>query len=163
MAVIVERTAVRALIVDDDGCVLMMQVVNPSTAGPIWITPGGGLDPGEPHEDALRREVAEELGLELAPEDIGPAIWVRTVDFSWDGQAIHQDETFHLVRRPRFTPERCTDEGLDFPHRWWSAAEIETSVEQFAPDGLAARLARLLAGPPPAAPIDVSTPEGGTS
>jgi len=35
-----------------------------------WALPGGRLDPGETPEDAARRECAEEVGLELAPESV---------------------------------------------------------------------------------------------
>ncbi len=31
----------------------------------LWATPGGGLEAGENHDDALRRELVEELGLQL--------------------------------------------------------------------------------------------------
>ena len=31
----------------------------------VWSLPGGGVDPGEDPEDAIRREVSEELGLTL--------------------------------------------------------------------------------------------------
>ncbi|MFI5045647.1 MAG: NUDIX domain-containing protein [Acidimicrobiia bacterium] len=41
------RRAVRALLVDPDGAVLLMQLTDPSTDRAVWITPGGGLDDGE--------------------------------------------------------------------------------------------------------------------
>lgn len=40
----------------------------------VWALPGGGIDAGEQPEDAVRREVREELGLNLnALEDLGTA------------------------------------------------------------------------------------------
>ena len=35
-----------------------------------WALPGGRLDPGESPEDAVRRELAEEVGLHVGPEDV---------------------------------------------------------------------------------------------
>jgi 8-oxo-dGTP diphosphatase len=40
----------------------------------VWDLPGGHVEPGERPEDALRREVAEELGAELEGVDGGPVL-----------------------------------------------------------------------------------------
>jgi 8-oxo-dGTP diphosphatase len=44
----------------------------------VWDFPGGHVEPGENPLDALRREVAEELGAELTGVDGGPVL--RRVD-----------------------------------------------------------------------------------
>jgi mutator protein MutT len=44
----------------------------------VWDFPGGHIRPGEQPEEALRREVAEELGAELEGVDGGPVL--RQVD-----------------------------------------------------------------------------------
>ena len=40
----------------------------------VWDFPGGHVQPGEHPEDALRRELAEELGIELEGLDGGPVL-----------------------------------------------------------------------------------------
>jgi 8-oxo-dGTP diphosphatase len=40
----------------------------------VWDFPGGHVLPGERPEDALRREIAEELGAELESTDGGPVL-----------------------------------------------------------------------------------------
>jgi 8-oxo-dGTP diphosphatase len=42
-----------------DGCVLVCRTVS---NGKLWL-PGGGIEEGETHEEALRREVMEETGI----------------------------------------------------------------------------------------------------
>ncbi|MEV7524101.1 NUDIX hydrolase [Streptomyces sp. NPDC091371] len=62
-----DRRRVAAVIIRD-GCVLMVRERGLGPAGrhdgpEYWTLPGGGLEPGEEPEDAVRREVAEEVGL----------------------------------------------------------------------------------------------------
>jgi 8-oxo-dGTP pyrophosphatase MutT (NUDIX family) len=40
----------------------------------VWDFPGGHVNPGEHGDDALRRELAEELGIELEGLENGPVL-----------------------------------------------------------------------------------------
>ncbi|MEZ3161839.1 NUDIX hydrolase [Microbacterium sp. BWT-B31] len=54
------RVAAYAVITDDDGRVLLAHWNESGRSG--WTLPGGGLEPGEDPENAVRREVTEETG-----------------------------------------------------------------------------------------------------
>jgi ADP-ribose pyrophosphatase YjhB (NUDIX family) len=56
-----------ALCVDDEGRVLLARRAGEPFRG-YWDLPGGFLDEGEHPLDALRRELLEETGLEVAPD-----------------------------------------------------------------------------------------------
>ena len=56
----IKREAVRAVIIRDDKYLLIYSPVNGD-----YKFPGGGMEPGESIEDALRREVLEECGFEI--------------------------------------------------------------------------------------------------
>ena len=63
------RTRVIAvpILTDADGRVLLCRMADGRGVFPgQWALPGGGVEPGERIDDALRREVREELGIELA-------------------------------------------------------------------------------------------------
>jgi double-stranded uracil-DNA glycosylase len=62
----IERPAVRGLVVDRAGRTLLVQFRD-GTGQVWWATPGGGIDPGEAPEEALSRELVEEIGLADAP------------------------------------------------------------------------------------------------
>lgn len=63
-----------------DGRILLVRRLRPPEAG-CWSLPGGKIDPGEPHEEAIRREVMEELGIRLAETRL-----LCVVDLMADGQ-----------------------------------------------------------------------------
>jgi nucleoside triphosphatase len=60
------RLIVVAVVTDDDRRVLLCRMSPDRGVFPgLWALPGGGVEPGERIEAALRREVREELGIEL--------------------------------------------------------------------------------------------------
>jgi 8-oxo-dGTP diphosphatase len=55
------RTTVVGAAIVRDGCVLAARRTSPAAAAGRWEFPGGKVEPGETWEDALAREVTEEL------------------------------------------------------------------------------------------------------
>ncbi|MDD2853310.1 MAG: NUDIX domain-containing protein [Desulfuromonadaceae bacterium] len=62
-------TSVVAVIVDDEGRVLLTRRSIPPFLDQ-WVMPGGKVELGEPLLDALKREVHEEVGLEVEVEGL---------------------------------------------------------------------------------------------
>ena len=63
---------VAAALVDDGGRVLVTQRPAGKSLAGLWEFPGGKVEPGERPEDALVRELAEELGVVVAVVDLAP-------------------------------------------------------------------------------------------
>jgi 8-oxo-dGTP pyrophosphatase MutT (NUDIX family) len=149
------REAVRAIVIDDRRRLLLVRFA--VAEGDLWATPGGGIEDGESHEAAIRRELYEEVG--LRDSEVGPAIWTRTHRFTFlPGFGGHR-ETFYLVRAhekpgpPGFSDEELRAEGL-VGSRWWTLTELEGSrSERFAPTRLPELYGSLLAEGPPRRPI----------
>ena len=58
------REIVRAILIDENNNVCLEKLLDDDGFGPrdYYETPGGGIKPGESHDDALHREIAEEVG-----------------------------------------------------------------------------------------------------
>lgn len=63
---------VAVALIGRDGRVLMQRRRRGSRYGSLWEFPGGKVEPGESLESALFREIEEELGISLNPNDIEP-------------------------------------------------------------------------------------------
>jgi 8-oxo-dGTP diphosphatase len=59
-------------LVDADGRVLLAQRPAGKSMAGLWEFPGGKVDPGETPESALIRELAEELGIDVAASCLAP-------------------------------------------------------------------------------------------
>ncbi len=74
------------VLVDADGRVLLAQRPAGKAMAGLWEFPGGKVDPGETPEAALIRELAEELGIDVAASCLAPFTF-----------ASHAYPDFHLL------------------------------------------------------------------
>jgi len=139
------RTAVRALVIDDDDRILLVQYRRPVGDETWWGTPGGGVDPGESDQQALARELQEEIGLH--DFELGPVLYEHVGEFPWARQLFRQVNTTYLVRvrehEPRATIDLTAEGVIDV--RWWSRSELEATDAQLAPSDLLERVRNLTA------------------
>ena len=77
---------VAAALIDGKGRILLAQRPKEKHMGGLWEFPGGKLEAGERPEEALARELHEELGIVVNPADLKP------INF-----ASHAYEDFHLL------------------------------------------------------------------
>ncbi len=156
------RDIARALVFDPDQRLLLIAYESVRPIDPakpedrtFWFMPGGGLEAGETHVEACRRELSEEIG--VADAEIGP-------------QVASCDGPFHLFRTSRYARERYfvvrlpdaavdtsrlaeTEDNPVLGTRWWTLAELESTAERIEPRGLAEVARDIVAGTIPASPV----------
>jgi 8-oxo-dGTP pyrophosphatase MutT (NUDIX family) len=152
---IVEREAVRAILLTPEQEILLLRIRAPEGGDEFWITPGGGLEPGETIEAGLRRELMEELG--LTQFVMGPLVWRRQHTFNWGKKRICQREQYYIVPAARFEPQMtdATEAQYLDRFRWWPVAELAHARERLTPLSLAQIVAQYLVHGPLHEPLEV--------
>jgi 8-oxo-dGTP pyrophosphatase MutT (NUDIX family) len=151
----IERDAVRAILLTPAHEVLLLRVRPPDGRESFWVTPGGGMNPGEDVRDCLRRELREELGIEQFA--LGPLVWRRQHTFNWAGRRICQHERYHVVDVEKFVPrmlDPVESEVIDCL-RWWSVGELSSTRERLVPLSLADIMAKFIRDGAPTGPLAV--------
>lgn len=133
------RIRVAAAVVRREGRVLLTRRPPGGPFGLRWEFPGGKLEPGETVEQALARELREELGVGARP---GPTLAVHAHDYA-NGLAVE----LHFVA--------CELESLDFRPssavhavRWSAPGEVDPAEVLEADRAFLAALARDERGDP---------------
>jgi 8-oxo-dGTP pyrophosphatase MutT (NUDIX family) len=134
------RLTSRILIFDEQDRILLYLTVGSVPAERTrWITPGGGVEPGESHAEGARRELFEETGLDIS--DLGEPVWRQ--DFVPDYAGGDHDTAhaeYYLLRTTAFQPSRenwTAEELLDvLETRWWTLDELASTTEPFRPPEL---------------------------
>ena len=139
----IPRPAVRALLVDERERVLLMRWQR-DFGSLFWVTPGGGVEPGESTAEALRRELREEAG--LADPVQGRLVWTSefvTPEYATSRHRawLRQRDDVYLVRvrADEVDVPDLVDEGVT-EHRWWTVDELERSEDLFGPLDLPSRV-----------------------
>lgn len=77
---------VAAALIDTDGRVLIAQRPEGKALAGLWEFPGGKIEPGERPEQALIRELHEELGIDVNAACLAPFVFTS-----------HAYDSFHLL------------------------------------------------------------------
>ena len=134
----ISRPVARVLVLDPSDHLLLLFDDRDEERGGFWYPPGGRIEKGETPEQAARRELLEEIGLDT---QLGPLVHRCRARFVYRGRRYDQDEWHFLVRTERtdtlVSRQSDNETAAVAAHRWWSLADLAATQEPIYPEGLA--------------------------
>jgi 8-oxo-dGTP pyrophosphatase MutT (NUDIX family) len=135
------RETARIMLIDEKDQIFLLKTHFDPEVGlpPRWLTPGGGIDQGETTLVAAVRELFEETGLAVDPENLGEPVLVATGRWDWADDINYHTykDTIYELKVKHFEPDTSgftQDEQRDIlEHRWWNVTELLESDESLAP------------------------------
>ena len=132
----------RVIVIGTHARILLLGERHPS-GGTVWITPGGGADEDEDVATAACRELSEEVGLRIAPAELGEPLAIQTRA----GPDPVRD-TFYAVRTPPFEPDLSGltpfERDVIVGHRWSRISELDSCPHRVLPGNLSELVALAL-------------------
>ena len=122
-------------LLDADNRVLIGQRPPGKAMAGLWEFPGGKVEPGETPEDAIIREIAEELGVKVTKACLAPLTFA-----SFDYPDFHLLMPFYVCRRWEGTPVAREHSAL----KWVRANRLRDYPMPPADEPLISHLADLL-------------------
>lgn len=118
---------------------LLMRITDPHDGRQMLIPPGGGVEFGERLDEAVVREVFEEVGIRIAPPK---RLGMLENVFSFAGKPEH--ELIFVYEAPCPDAKLCAraeititeSNGNLFPAGWYTLDEVTASATKLVPDGL---------------------------
>lgn len=115
------RPAVKAVIEDDGEYLLIEQQTD---SGTVWTLPGGGIESGETPEEALKRELDEEISIDV---DVGQSVGEYSFTSSRDGsESVQIVATVYNCENPVGEVDIATVPGNEeiYDYRWVGLDEL---------------------------------------
>jgi 8-oxo-dGTP pyrophosphatase MutT (NUDIX family) len=164
------RSSSRVILLDEEDRIFLLKFEDPMIGGrpfifrpgyPFnsvgWVTPGGGVEEGESHEQAACRELWEETGITI--KDPGPCVAVCNPILDWAGEIVQAHDWYYLRRlaAPVVSLVNMNDSERAgyIDHRWWTTDELHSTDERIMPISLAQLMLRIVAGHVPTEPVEL--------
>jgi len=121
----IKRDIAGAVLFSNNKHVLIGKNVKGGVYEDLWVIPGGGIDEGESKEEAAKREILEEVGIDISDAKIEPIELIQTgtteKTLRDTGERVLVDMTFYNFKVTIDLPAKNIPIRLedDFGHAEW--------------------------------------------